>query len=503
MASSHSPRSSSHQSPFAIVLPKDETRLIILLIAVYLLTRLPLLGYLPLIKDEAIYSIMIHEQSVSPTIIPTLFGYPVSWKPILFFWTGTLFSGLPLPIELTYRLPSFLFGLLTVPLLFSVLRKSGIGSSISFLSTLSFLLCAVSIHPNTHAMIDSMMFFIILSSLYLYMDAKGGGGGRKFLLAGALVFIAFFTKFILAAMIPALAMAYLYFNDRKSIRNPLFLVSLLALPAAITLNALLFSQAGLSSELALPFGSNALSTSGLIGQFARAIGALDVFLVGTGIWFVLSLPGFISHRKENPFMSFWYLLAILPLLGGTYMVWYFLPVMPAISYFACMSLVMWKGKERMDGLFAFVFAAGALLGLGMTIYTYVSLSEYYSVEKEAGLLLAGKENVAVIGLYSPTLVTYKYHSELSALGRPLDFGWIAFPEAVPQETVLDFALDYHTGSHPAVDGSFSGFYTTNQTFRKDTGITGPQIIAIAGGYDIGIPGAHVIYNRSYITIYER
>jgi len=488
-----------------IGLPKDETRLIILLIAVYLLTRLPLLGYLPLIKDEAIYSIMIHEQSVSHTILPTLFGYPVSWKPILFFWTGALFSGLPLPIELIYRLPSFLFGLLTVPLLFAVLRKSGINANISFLSTLAFLLCAVSIHPNTHAMIDTMMFFLILLSLCLYVGEKkdGGDAGRKFLLAGFLVFIAFFTKFILAAMIPALAIAYLYFNDRKSLRNPLFLVSLLALPAAITLNALLFTQAGLSGELALPFGSNALSNSGLIGQFARAIGALDVFLVGTGIWSVLSIPGFISHRKENPFMSFWYLLTILPLLGGTYMVWYFLPVMPAISYFACMSLVMWKGKERMDGLFGFVFAAGALLGLGIALYTYVSLSEFYSVEKEAGLLLSGKEDVAVIGLYTPTLVTYKYHSELSALGRPLDFGWIAFPEAVPPETVRDFALDYHTGSHPAVDGSFSEFYTTNQTFRKDTTIADPRIIAIAGGYNIGIPDARVIYNRSYITIYER
>jgi 4-amino-4-deoxy-L-arabinose transferase-like glycosyltransferase len=488
---------------FSLSLPKNERRLIILLLAVYLLTRLPLLGYLPLIKDEAIYSIMIHEQFVSPTIIPTLFSYPVSWKPILFFWTGALFSGLPLPIEYTYRLPSFLFGLLTVPLLYVVLRKSGIGSNIAFLSTLAFLLCAVSIHPNTHAMIDSMMFFFILLSLCLYMDVKGGGDGRKFLLAGVLVFVAFFIKFILAAMIPALAMAWLYFNDRKSLRHPLFLISLLALPLAVLLNAFLFSQAGLSDELALPFGSNALSTMGLVGQFARAVGALDVFLVGAGLWFVLSIPGFISHHKQNPFMSFWYCLTILPLIGGTYMVWYFLPVMPAIAYFACTSLVMWKGKERMDGLFAFVFAAGALLGLGMAIYTYMSLNEYYSVEKEAGLLLSGKEDVAVIGLFSPTLVTYKYHSELASLGRPLDFGWIAFPEAVPQETVQDFAHDYHSPIHPVVDGSFSEFYTTNQTFRKETGIRDPKYIAIAGWYNVEIPGSGVIYNRSYITIYGK
>ena len=66
---------------------KNKTMLFLaVLVVFYLITRLPVLDYLPLVQDEALYSIMIEEQRESLTLVPTFLGYEVSWKMAPFFW---------------------------------------------------------------------------------------------------------------------------------------------------------------------------------------------------------------------------------------------------------------------------------------------------------------------------------------------------------------------------------------------------------------------------------
>ena len=101
------------KASFAALLGSDKS-LLIILAALFLLSRIPAMLYMPFVQDESLYSVMIEEQAAHPTLIPTLFGYPVSWKPALFFWTYAALSRVQLPIELAYRLPSLAFGLLTV-----------------------------------------------------------------------------------------------------------------------------------------------------------------------------------------------------------------------------------------------------------------------------------------------------------------------------------------------------------------------------------------------------
>ena len=133
-----------------------DSRPILILLGIFLLLRLPMLLYTPLIQDEAIYAIMIEEQREELTLIPEFLGYPVSWKPMLFFWTNALFPVLPGPPELTYRLPSLLFALFTVPVLFLLLRKAGCSKAVAFVSLLVFQVTYITSYPSTIGIIDSI-----------------------------------------------------------------------------------------------------------------------------------------------------------------------------------------------------------------------------------------------------------------------------------------------------------------------------------------------------------
>jgi 4-amino-4-deoxy-L-arabinose transferase-like glycosyltransferase len=479
----------------------SQSRFIIALVLIFLITRLPLLAYLPLVMDEAVYGIMIEAQVHAPTVVPTFLGYPMSWKPALFFWTASAFSHLPLPMEIAYRLPSFLFGLATIPIVFQILRKAGATDSCAFFSTAIFLLSMFTIYPNAAALIDSMMFFLISLAVLTYMNEEWGR--KRFLLAAAIAFIAFFTKFILAAMIPVLAIAYFYFKRKETLRDRLFLLSLLAVPLAFSLNLALFQQNGLGNELVIPLGSNTVSPNGLQGQLMRASGAIMTLLLGGGIWAAISVPGFLAHWRKNLFMACWYALTIFPMLAGTYMIWYFLPVMPAIAYFAFMSLGMWKGQVRLDKLFYITFAMLAIASLGLASFLYYYLHEFNVAEKNAGLMLSGKENVLIIGKYPPTLVAYKYLTELkgSPSGTPKDFGWITSVAQISDERMAEYLADYHSGKFPIVDGTFSEFFTTNQTFRKDTNITRFDYVAVVGSNVVPHGCRDVLSNDSGIVVF--
>ncbi|MEW6036062.1 MAG: glycosyltransferase family 39 protein [Candidatus Micrarchaeota archaeon] len=484
----------------SLKLPDDDRRLILLLVALFLLTRLPLLTYLPLTKDEAIYAVMIEEQVRSPTLVPTFLGYPVSWKPILFFWVYSILSRLPLPLELAYRLPSLLFGMISVPLLYHIFREAGGASrTLAFFSTAIFQLSLISLYPNSALLLDSLMFLIILLAFYLYTQQKAGR--YRFLLCAALSILAFFTKFILAAMIPVLAAGYFWQNGRKTLKDPLFLLSLLAVPSALAVNVLLFGQAGITTENEIPLASNVVA-GGLGGQLNSVFGALVAIFLGAGFWAVLSLQGILKFWKESRFMALWASLTLLPLLLASLLFWYYLPVLPAISFFSALLLLRWDGKERPDALFAIVFCMLAAVSLASAFYIEFLVYGASKPEMEAGLLLAGKENVLIIGRYPTTLVGYKMLTEYHELGHPLDFGWVTSSRGMPQEAIAEYLRDYHSDSYPAADGSFNEIYTTNKTFRKDTNITSFDYIAVTAFDKPEIPNSTIVYEKLDITVYK-
>ncbi|MFH0884975.1 MAG: glycosyltransferase family 39 protein, partial [Candidatus Micrarchaeota archaeon] len=375
------------------------------------------MAYLPLIKDEAIYSLMIEEQAHAPTLVPTFLGYPVSWKPALFFWVGTIFSALPIPLEIAYRLPSFISGLITVPLVYLILKRTGASQTLAFFSTFIFVISYVSTYPDSKVLIDAPAFMLICSALYAYMRIDWGR--KRYFACGLLIATTFFLKFILAAIIPVLAITYLFLYEKKALMDPLLWCSFLTLPAAFMLNASLLLDAGLGGQVGLSLASNTVSSNGFSGQIEKATAAITTLFLGGAIWFSLSLLGFLREWRSSLFMAFWFSLIIFPLITASFLLWYFLPVMPAVAYFASSLLIKWEGKERPDRLFRIIFALLAVVSIIMAVILDLVYYDFYNPEREVGLMLAGKENVMVVGSYSPTLVSSKMLAEWHSLGQPL------------------------------------------------------------------------------------
>jgi len=491
---------------FTLRLPEKESTLLLILALVYLLSRLPPMVLMPLVQDEAVYSMMIGEQASHFTMIPTWFGYPMSWKPAPFFWAYAVFYKLlsGLPLEVIFRFPSFLFGLLTVPVLFHLLRNLGASRNLAFFSVLIFLLSYPSVYPNATLLTDSLLFLLMSSSLYLYTDKRFGD--FRFAGAAALVFAAFFIKLFIAFMVPLLAVAYFYQADRKTLRRPVFLLSLLAVPLAFILQTWILQSSGLAEEAYLSdVGGHLVSKAGLLGQLQQLVGSLNVFVSSCGIWFALSLFGVWKHWKENKFMTFWYALLILPVLTGFFMPWYYLPVMPAVAYFTATALLVWNGKEKPDAFFTIFFSLALFFTVVLTIGLYLDVYGDFVSQKEAGLLLAGKENVAIIGTYAPGILAYKITTEKRE-NLDIDVGWVlihpAMLSANSTELVDDFVLDYRSEKHSTIDGSFSKIFMEEAIFRKDTNITQFDYFVLVGSNTTALQNATVLYNQSSIVIYK-
>jgi 4-amino-4-deoxy-L-arabinose transferase-like glycosyltransferase len=497
--------------PFSLKLPEKDSTLIIILAVIYLAARLPLLTTIPFVQDEAMYAVMIGEQAAHPQLIPTFLDYPVSWKPPLFFSAYALFPKPFASFELSYRLPSLLFGLLTVPLLYMVLRRAAgrdAGRAVPFFSILIYILSFPVSYPQTAILQDSMMFFFICASLYLYVEA--GFGRWRYPVAGVLAALAFFVKLVPAFIIPVLAVGYIYLTKKEELREPLFILSLLAVPAAMALHIYMLGPA-LSSELYLAdIGSKIGGVAGsqawigwAIDRVSNALSSLMFCsLDGTILWLSLSLVGVARFWRVAPFMTLWYALGAIPLASAFLLPWYFLPIMPAVAYFAALTLIRWDGKEKMDAFFAIFMCLLLALSAFAMAAAYIIMTPGYEAEKAAGLLLSGKENVLIIGGYRPGVVAYKVLDERQA-GKELDFGWVLHDPNMTKDETEAFLADYHARSGNVTDGSFSAFFTSNRIFRKDTNITHFDYVALIQEDGISMAGTELIYNKSGILIYHR
>ena len=474
--------------------------LLLVLTIFYLLTRLPFLSYLPFVQDEAIYTVMIGEQQDGLTLVPTLFGYPISWKMAPFFW---LYSALaPLSsgfgLEAGFRLPSVVFGFLCIIPLFLILKHFS-DEKIAFLSSVFYLVSFVSVYPNTSLLIDSPAFLLILLSLYCYV-VKGNP-----IAGGAFAAIAFTFKLVTAFISPLLAVGFFVLTGKKdAVSDKLFLASLAFPVIAALANYALLSPFGGGNQVYFEELLPRLLSSGVqIDALTRISLSLNTLAYAMGPVFLLSLFGFAKSWRSHKFMSFWYALTILPLLAATQYPWYYLPVLPAISFFAALAVYdakkPWKGN--LSGLI--IMAAACAISLMLIWGAYHALYNLHYPEKIAGIAIAGKENVLIIGHFKPGIIAYKELAERRSLGRPLDYGFILGPPSFGGEGAAAFIRDYMTDAPPAVNGSFSGMYTSMSVFRKDTGITSFDYLVLVGDLGFGLDGPEILAQAGDITVYKK
>ncbi|MFH1260492.1 MAG: glycosyltransferase family 39 protein [Candidatus Micrarchaeota archaeon] len=484
---------------FTIQSKNPDFLMFLLLAVIYGITRLPAIFLYPLVRDEAIYSIVITEQILNPTLIPTFLSYSIGWKPQLFYWIYSMFAQLPLPLEIAYRFPSFLFGFATLIPLYYLLRNIGASRNVSFFTLIVFLFSFITVYPHTTVLADSLMFFFMMCGLYFYTDKNPSGW--KFTAASFFSFAAFFVKPVIPIMVPLLAIAYYYYGDKKIFKNQIFLLSLLAIPLAFALHYLMLDAVGLAEENYILDISKRLAIADDIGNSIWiALGSFNMLIMSFGIWFALSLFGLWKHWKSNRFMTVWYAMIIFPILTGFYMPWYYLPVMPAISYFAVILLLKWDGKEKMDALFTAFISMAIIATIVLSSFVYFGLYYSYNPEKEAGNFLSGKENVLIIGEYASSVVAYKILGEYRTDGKWKDFGWILILNH-DSAAIPDFIEDYHTDKYETKNGSFSSIFTNKTIFRKDTDITKFDYIVIVSEETNNTYGS-IVFNQSNIIIYD-
>jgi hypothetical protein len=219
-------------------------------------------------------------------------------------------------------------------------------------------------------------------------------------------------------------------------------------------------------------------------------------MFAAGIWFALSLAGFVKHLKENLFMAVWFALSIFPLLGSFFMPWYFLPVMPAIAFFAASALLRDGKRERVDAFFAIVLAMSIIVSVAASLVLYGIDRDAFQPQKEAGEFLAGKENVLFVGERLNGAISYKMLAEIRKDGTALDYGWVLFPAGTETEAYYDFISEPNRSDYTINQGSFSGSYIKNEIFRKDTQLTGFDYVVVNGLPNISLPEMDLVKNYS-------
>ncbi|MEM2908689.1 MAG: glycosyltransferase family 39 protein [Candidatus Bilamarchaeaceae archaeon] len=475
-----------------------KAHLILILLILYLLPRLFLATEIPIRKDEGVYAIMIEEQIEHLTLVPTFFGYEVGWKPPLYFWLSIPFVILTkmipfLPLELVYRSSSLFFGLAAMVPLYYIFRKFE-DEEFALLAVGLYALLPISAYPESLVLLDATCLLFVLLAIWAYLEYKKGN--EYFLLAGIFVFMAFFTKLVLAFVPPIVFFAYLWQNDRKTLLNKWFLLSLLAPLTAFILNHLTYSNEGQAEALYLDLVSGKLLGGLDYGLFLSTL--LPLFFL-TGPFLILACQGLLKHLKGNLFFTIWFALVIFPLLGGRWMPWYFLPITPPIIYFSL--LVVLEDRKK---VFADRFAITMLTLFVIASWLFfvpIFLSDmYYLPAKHAGKFLAGKENVLIIGNYSSGVFAYKMLEEKRQLGYSLDYGLVVFyPEHF--DLLPDLIENYNYHDPRIIDGNFEKMFFDVMVYRKNTNISKFDYIAIIGESTC-MPGGRT-FNDSYINIYRK
>lgn len=483
---------------------KQEKIFLAFLAVFYIIAHLPFVTF-PFIYDGALYTVMILEQLDHPTLMPTFLGHEVGWKPPLFFWIYAGFVAflihLPLPVEAIFKLPTLFFGFINMFLVYLLIRTITSNQKLAFLTSLIYTGIFLVIYTNNTVLIDTLNMTFILAGLFCYLNTKWDK--RRFLAGGAFVFLAFFTKFGIALIVPVLAITYFFLHDKKVLRDHLFLLSLLAVPLAYILFSAFFVHEGIFHQDA---SIEYMVKHRLLNRLADPIGnisrSLEQFLVLAGVWFVFSLYGFFRHFRKHPFMAGWYMFIVIPILNAQLLPWYYLPVIVPIAFFSAKVPLDYKDRSELSGFCLVIIAVLIIAGYAVGSTFYPAIEWQYVEQRLGGEMMAHMDNVVILGGYCPGVPAYKILGERKE-GIQKDFGWLLVPGYENETLLRDFLADYHIEKYGVKEGSIGEFFSGRDAlaFRKQTNITKPDYLVVCRfpGVD---PGGALMLNRSGVRVYN-
>jgi 4-amino-4-deoxy-L-arabinose transferase-like glycosyltransferase len=383
----------------------EERLWLIALLLLTILVRLPFLGLQALVLDEALYAGIIDETIAHPQAIPHYLGQEVAWRPPLFFFAYAPFADAllksGLQTEVAYRLPSAILGTINVLLVYLFARRLW-GRDVAFAASALFSGSGLVIYVNSTVLADTLLLTFIMLAMNFYV--LGQQERRLFLAAGVFAACAFLVKTVVALIIPVLAVSYFATRERGALLDKYFIASFFILALAAGGYFLAFEDRQAIVDEYLHNATDKLPSADAGGALERLMRsaipfvALSFYMVGfyvSGAW----------QLRGDYFVLAWLAMGIFALFGGQWMPWYFMPIAPMLS--VCAGHLFAKGGLNVLG--KAVIAACIVAMVGSTYWVMSSLDFGANGERDAGIYLAGKENVLVAGSYSPSVVFYKNH----------------------------------------------------------------------------------------------
>ncbi|MFZ2664578.1 MAG: glycosyltransferase family 39 protein [Patescibacteria group bacterium] len=318
-------------------------------------------------------------------------------KPPLYMWMASGFMNVLGFTSLAARLPSAIFGFLTVILVFVFANKL-FNKTVAFISSLSILTTVHFLYYSRASMLDVTTTFFITLALYCYWCAKTKDKRVTWILSGLSVGLAAMTKGfvgLLPLLIIGLYEICLFVFQKQKINKRLVLNYLLlfgssvlvAVPWHITMYKM--------------FGREFVNKYFVYHVWDRATMAIEdkgnpffwyiiVLKVSMRTWFVALLGAFplglylaLKKDKRFTFLSIWALsIFFFFSLAKSKLTWYIIPIYPSlcilVGYFIERVLNFVMGKVRLFNSKIFKFLAMYLLVVFSLFYLFLNRGLVYT-----------------------------------------------------------------------------------------------------------------------------
>ena len=387
--------------------------------------------------DEAIYAKVAKNMVVSNDyLVPHWDSLSKGWfeKPPLYMWMTAGFMKIIGFNSWAARLPSAIFGFLTILLVYMIGKKFFSKTS-AFISSLALMTTVHFLYYSRASMLDVTTTFFITLSLYFYWQAKSSEKNHFYILSGLSIGLAVMTKGVVG-LLPFLVIAlyeiYLFIFYKQKFSGKLILrYFFIILPAFLIVfpwHYFMFKT----------FGKSFVDKYFLYHVWDRATSVIEdkgnpffwylvVMKVSMRIWFVALLGAFpysvfkaFKKDKKFVFLTIWAVSIFLFFsVAKSKLVWYIIPVYPAVCLMVgnfaekCLEFVMKKVKKLNS--WSFKFAAVYILVIFSLFYLFLNREMVYTSDlngPQASLLelkdevFGTEKNVYLSGMEIPTALFY-------------------------------------------------------------------------------------------------
>ncbi|MFY9492970.1 MAG: glycosyltransferase family 39 protein [Minisyncoccia bacterium] len=419
-------------------MPKNKKILLaILFIAGFL--RLVGLGSSELLFDEALYSFRsigwldYLESAVQTTPVQWLADSDLpAWQklsfhdhPPLFFLIQRMFFKVFGDSLLASRLPSAIFGIAFVYLIYLVAKKLFASATAGLFAALTATVSLAHVSVSRLAMMESVLFFFILLNIYYFLKLLDDR--KRWLMFGLTLGLAFLTKYITVFLIPTY-LVFLMVHRRDVLKNSklylALIVSVLIFSPVIIYNIYSYKTFGhfdlqfaylLNQKTPWPVESFGGKTQDPFSQIGE-----NLTSVFSWPFLAISLAGLVltlwrkELRKQLSLVLISFLsITLLLTQTGSAIRFVSLYIIPFAFLIATAFLFFWHKKPRLTAVVCAVFIAYELFFTAKTIFLNPPDYGVAKLDKYLDLVFMGGRSAAIPTHPNPHLdrVIQKYAAE--------------------------------------------------------------------------------------------